>query len=288
MIIILIIMNYITNFFGLNDNALISDNVSNINKHKINFIQYAVFDTIYDADNEESNNHDTDEKNKSIEYFHMYVTYITTRALPNNFIKLSDETIISNNKIINPNHYITELINCFESEEKLIQILATDLPRSNVRIHNLSETGINQITQNLNTLEKFKEILSKYDKHYLTVTKSGFNPLDKLSLSKLFMVFCNQVSQPPLMEYATYLYPGKYLLHPKNGLVNYDIIFNKNKIILQSSVTKSVVSDLSRPILDIDNLFSTRIILSTNIIITLNDYTKTFAIKSIKFINYDA
>lgn len=263
-------MNYFYRIFGYDneemDNRLIDET---------NFIQYTQFsecfeDTPQDAPN--STNHKM--------FVHIYVNIIK-QYTPPCFITLPDETIISDGIVINPIHFITELIKSCKSDEQIDNLLIADLPRSEVKLHILSNDVQQEI--HITNLIQFKNILSEYNTIFFKSTKAGNNELKNLSLSKLILTFSNQSSMPPIIMYANILFPDKFLCST-NPMVNYDIIIDntRNKIILQSSVNKTLVTSL----FELNNPDDPELIFSINI--TLNLQSTTFAVESVKFINYDS
>lgn len=275
-------MNYLLSLFGYTDidnlceedGEIEADTITKSKKElssEIDFIQYSCFDTIIE---------NTNEPNKI--YVHVYTSYRNNNN-NNNLLKLEDETIIHNDNILNPIHFVTELVKSYNSDSHLDSVLIADLTRSEVILHYLNNNNTVKIT----TLQEFKTVLSPYDNYCFVSSKTGNNQLVNLTLSKLIMTFSNQVSQAPLMEYAYILHKDKQLINVNDGLVNYDIIFNQTtkKIILQSSVTKRLVTNVSTI-----NINDSEMIFSINIILNLDD-TKTrhtFTVDSIKFTYYNA
>jgi len=205
---------------------------------------------------------------------------------------LADETIISNSQVLNPTHFIAELISSFKSDKELFNILEMDLVRSQVKIHVFNNATGDYLSDQIYNLQQFTNILSKYDGIMFRSNKSGCNLLKNLKLIKLILSFCNQISQVPLIEYSSILFTGNNLFNSADAIVNYDILMNPHKIVLQSSISKKVVSDTNNITFEVPparnkwvQLRDSEIILST--IVSLNIKNNYFFIDIIKLVNYN-
>jgi len=273
-------MNYLLSWLGYN----FEQSQNEVNQNTINFIQYFQFSQI--------------NENLSAEkmYIHSYTNNIRTFEVIMN-VNLSDGTIIDSGFVVNTEHFIEELIKTFPTETKLFDIVKTDLNRSKVTFHTITNS-INDFSTKPDTTNKhitdildFIELLTPYNKYYMKTNK--VTRVDT-NLSKLILCFCNQCSQVPMVEYANNLFNDKYLFHPNDGIVNYDIIldnfkynktnFSNFRILLQASVVKKIVSDLN----NLHDKEDPEIIFVTSIILHCDTKTHSFTVNEISLLHYDA
>lgn len=259
-------MNYLVSWLGFDTSS--SD--AKTDNEIINYIIYSQFSRIED-----------DSSNVKM-YIQTYTDII------NNFVDLSnvvlhDGTIIESGVVANPEHYIFELVKSFPQEATLVNLIKADLHRSCVTIHNVTNDG--RFDKHITDFDEFKSILAPYNRYKFQTTNTELN---KTTLQKLILCFSNQSSQAPIAEYSLALFTNKYLIHPRDGIVNYDIIFDKSsdieRVLLQSSVVKKAVSDLNN--INDDN--DPDLIFVTNIILHCNPVTFKCTLESVNLFYYDA